>query len=257
MSIRVLLVDDHPIVRQGLHRLLEIEPDFEVVGEAGDGLEALAMVNHLQPDVLILDLMMPGLNGLEVTRQVLQRKPGIRVVVLSMHQDEAYVLQALRCGAKGYVLKDSSPRELATAIRLVSVGGSYFSESINQKVIKAMLVRLEERPQAAGGEPEPVMIGSASESAEDNHGLVAQKRAIPADAGGPTIDSYELLSRRERVVLQLIVEGNTNTEVARRLQISPRTAEVHRASIMHKLNFSNVTELMRYAIKRGIIKLDS
>ena len=257
MSIRVLLVDDHPIVRQGLHRLLEIEPDFEVVGEAGDGLEALAMVNKLQPDVLILDLMMPGLNGLEVTRQVLERRPGIRVVVLSMHQDEAYVLQALRCGAKGYVLKDSSPRELATAIRLVSNGDSYFSEAINRKLVNAMLTRLEDRAQVPDSEPEPVLKASGSEHAAAHHGLEAQKRANPAGAGGSTIDSYELLSRRERVVLQLIAEGNTNAEVARRLEISPRTAEAHRASIMHKLNLSNVTELMRYAIKRGIIKLDS
>lgn len=243
MSIRVLLVDDHPIVRQGLHRLLEIEPDFEVIGEAGDGLEALKMVNDLQPDVLILDLMMPGLNGLEVIRHVLERSQKIRVVVLSMHQDEAYVLQALRSGAKGYVLKDSSPRELACAIRQVSNGGSYLSDTINQKVVKSMLERLEGRGQSPQGEPE------GQPAAQDGS-------SAPAAGSDPEIDPYDLLSKRERVVLQLIAEGNTNTEVAKRLEISPRTAEAHRASIMHKLNLSNVTELMRFAIKRGVIKVD-
>jgi len=266
MSIRVLLVDDHPIVRQGLLRLLEIEPDFHVAGEAGDGLEAIELAKVLQPDVLILDLMMPGLNGLEVARQVLAWQPDLRVVVLSMHQDEAYVMQALRCGAKGYVLKDSSPLELASAIREVAKGGSYLSKAINQKLVNAMFARLGEDHQldhASAVEGEPGMP----------HGPEPKKRALTPRMVQPergtlpersqhtktteVHDAYELLSNRERVVLQLIAEGNTNSEVARRLEISPRTAEAHRASIMHKLNLSNITELMRFAIKHGIIKLDS
>jgi two-component system, NarL family, response regulator NreC len=217
MSVKVFLADDHPIVRQGLRRMLEMEPDFQVIAESGNGLETLQMVEQLKPDVLIVDLMMPGLNGLEVTRQVTQRVPRIRVIILSMHQDDAYVLQALRCGAIGYVLKDSSPNELAEAIRNVNQGRRFLSEKLSSRLIDSMVRNAEEESQ---------------------------------------IDAYEQLTDREREVLQLILEGNTAAEIAKRLSISPRTAEAHRANLLHKLGITNQVDLFRYAVKKGILPLD-
>ncbi len=211
MTVRVLLADDHPIVLQGLRRLLESKPDFLVVAETGDGLEVLPLAERYQPDVLIVDLMMPGLNGLEVTRQVCQRLERLRVIVFSMQKDEGYVIQALRNGALGYVIKDTGPLELVDAIHQVMQGRRYLSQAIADKFSDQLLSHPEEQLE----------------------------------------DPYDQLTGREREVLQLVAEGYTAQEIAKRLSISPRTSEQHRANIMRKLGLQNQREIVRYAIKKG------
>ena len=215
-SVKVILADDHQIVRQGLRALLEAEPDMTVVGEVSEGLSVADTVTRLAPDVLVLDLMMPGLNGLEVTRQVSQRSPSVRIIVLSMHANEAYVLEALRNGAAGYVLKDSSTDTLVTAIRTTMEGRRYLCAPLSEMAMEAFLQK-------------------------------AQNVAI---------DPYDSLTGREREVLQLAAEGHTNTAIADRLSISPRTAEVHRARIMEKLQLTNQTGLIKYAIRKGLLDMD-
>jgi len=210
----IVLADDHHVVRQGLRALLEAEPGFRLVGEAGDGLETVQLVERLHPDVLVLDLMMPGLNGLEVTLQVGKRSPQTRVVILSMHANEAYVLEALRNGAAGYVLKDASAAELVQAVREVAAGRRYLSSPLSERAIEAY-------------------VGKDQET---------------------TLDRYETLTTREREVLHLVAEGHTNAEIAARLSISPRTAETHRANMMRKLGLQTQTDLIRYALRRGIIE---
>jgi two-component system response regulator NreC len=212
----IVLADDHHIVRQGLRTLLEAEPDFRLIGEAGDGLETAQLVERLKPDLLIIDLMMPGLNGLEVTRQVSQRSPHTRVVILSMHANEAYVLEALRNGAAGYVLKDSNVADLVQAVREVVAGRRYLSAPLSERAIEAYLQKAE----------------------------------------AATLDPYETLTTREREVLHLVAEGHTNAEIADRLSISPRTAETHRANMMRKLDLRTQTSLIRYALRRGILPIE-
>lgn len=215
-SVKVILADDHQIVRQGLRALLEAESDMTVVGEVSEGLSVADTVTRLAPDVLVLDLMMPGLNGLEVTRQVSQRSPSVRIIVLSMHANEAYVLEALRNGAAGYVLKDSSTDTLVTAIRTTMEGRRYLCAPLSEMAMEAFMQK-------------------------------AQNVAI---------DPYDSLTGREREVLQLAAEGHTNTAIADRLSISPRTAEVHRARIMEKLQLTNQTGLIKYAIRKGLLDMD-
>jgi DNA-binding NarL/FixJ family response regulator len=212
MTLRLLLADDHRIVRQGLRALLGSQPDFELVGEAADGLEAVRAAEQLQPDVLVLDLLLPGLGGLEVAQQISQRYPRIHIIILSMHSDEAYVLAALRAGAKAYVLKDSSVEELARAIRRVAAGGRYFSSPISERGLMAYAEKAEGKP----------------------------------------LDRYETLTARERQVLQLSVNGYTAAEVARKLFISRRTVESHRTNAMRKLGARTQKELIRYAVEPGI-----
>ena len=212
----IVLADDHHVVRQGLRALLETEPGFRVVGEAGDGLEAIRLVERLQPHVLVVDLMMPALSGLEVTRQAAQRAPGTRVVVLSMHADEAYVLEALRHGAVGYVLKDSSASDLVRAVHKAARGRRYLSPPISDRALEAYARRAQEAPP----------------------------------------DAYDALTAREREVLHLAVEGRTSAEIAARLAISPRTAETHRANLMRKLGLRAQAELVRFALQRGLLSLD-
>ena len=216
-SINIILVDDHIVVRHGLRALLEGEQDFTVIGEASDGRSGIELIERLQPDVLIVDIMMPGLNGLEVTRQISQRHPQTRVLVLSMYADEGYVLQALRYGAAGYVLKNSSAEILIEAIRFVAGGGRYLCPSLSERAITAYLEKSDPEPQ----------------------------------------DLYETLTTREREILQLLVEGHGNTEIASQLFISPRTVENHRAKIMQKLGFHTQTDLIRFAFQRGILPLET
>jgi DNA-binding NarL/FixJ family response regulator len=213
----IVLADDHQVVRHGLRVLLEAEPDFSVVGEASDGLEALDMLERLQPNVLVLDLMMPGMNGLEVARQTNKTSPRTSVVVLSMHTNEAYVIEALRAGARAYVLKSSTSGELVRAIREVLAGRRYLSDPLSE------------------------------------HAIEAYTRKAEAAA----MDPYETLTARERMILQLAAEGYTSTEVARKLSISPRTAETHRSNLMRKLGLRTQSDLIRYAIRRGILPMDS
>ncbi len=212
----IVLADDHHVVRQGLRVLLEGQPDFQLVGEAGDGLEAIQLTERLKPDVLLIDLMMPSLNGLEATRQVSQRSPHTRVVILSMHANEAYVLEALRNGAAGYVLKDSSAADLVHAVREVVAGRRYLSSPLSERAIEAYMQK----------------------------------------ASTVTSDPYEMLTNREREVLHLAAEGYTNAEIADQLSISPRTAETHRANLMHKLGLRTHTDLIRYALRRGILPME-
>lgn len=212
----IVLADDHHIVRQGLRALLESEPNFRLVGETGDGLEAVRMVEKLQPQVLITDVMMPGLNGLEVTRQVHKAAPHTRVIILSMHANDAYVVEALKNGAVGYVLKDSQASDLVKAVKEVAAGRRYLSPPLSEREIELYVKKVEHAPE----------------------------------------DPYESLTNREREVLQMAAEGRTSAEIAERLFISPRTAEGHRANVLRKLNLQNHTDLVRFALKRGILPLD-
>jgi two-component system response regulator NreC len=214
-EITIVLADDHQVVRQGLRAILEGERNLRVVGETGNGLEAARLVERLRPDVLVLDLMIPGLSGLEVTRQLGKRSPKTRVVILSMHGDKSYVLEALKNGAAGYVLKDSSADELIKAVHEAAANRRYLSPPLSDSVIDAYV----------------------------------QQASV-------TTDPYDSLSNREREVLQLAAEGHTNAEIGKRLFISPRTVEIHRANMMNKLDLRNHTDLIRYALKRGIISND-
>lgn len=215
MALTIVLADDHQIVRQGLRAILQTEPDFELVGEAAEGRETVRLVEHLQPDVLVLDLMMPGLNGLEVARQLSQRVPRTHIVILSMHSNLAYVVEAMTVGVLGYVLKESSVKELIQAIRSAAAGKRYFSSPISEAAIEAYLKKSE----------------------------------------GAPFDPYHTLTSREREVLQWTGEGYSSNEIAQRLFISRRTVESHRANLMRKLGLRNQKELVRYALSREIVVL--
>ena len=213
----VLLVDDHVVVRQGLKALLADEPDIEVIGEASNGREALDRLAELAPDVILMDISMPGLNGIEATRQIQQRYPDVRVVVLSMHANEEYVFQVLQAGASGYVLKQSDSLEVLTAIRAAVAGGSFLSPPISRTVIEDYVRRAEARGQA---------------------------------------DDLAMLTSREREVLQLLAEGRSNREIAEELTISVKTVETHRSNMMNKLGLDSKTELVKYALRKGWAMLD-
>ncbi len=217
MSVSVLLADDHPLVRRGLRNLLEAEPGFSVAGEAEDGLQVIQLAEKLRPDILVVDLMMPNLNGLEVLKQVRHRSPMTRMIVLSMQSADPYVLEAFRSGAIGYVLKDSAPDELINAINQSLKDIKYLSPKLPERLISA-----------ANGS-----MGNAEQ------------------------DPYETLTDREREVFQMAAEGKTAPEIAKRLSISPRTAELHRSRMMNKLDLHSQSELVRYAVKRGILPLDN
>ncbi len=212
----IVLADDHDVVRRGLQFILETESDFEVVGEAADGLETVRIVEQLQPDVLVVDVMMPGLSGLEVSRRVAEIAPRTNVVVVSMYANEAYVMEAIQSGAKAYVLKNSTQDELIPAVRKAAIGRRYISEALADTIEAYM------------------------KKAKD--GIVS--------------DSYEMLSNREREVLHLAAEGLTNAEIGKRLFLSPRTIEDHRSSMMHKLGLRTHVDLVRYALRRGILPMD-
>jgi DNA-binding NarL/FixJ family response regulator len=217
MTVTILLADDHPIVRQGLRHLLDAEPDVVIVAEASDGLQAVQLTEKLKPNVLILDMMMPGLNGLEVLRQVKERCPSTCSIVLSMQSADVYVVEALKAGALGYVLKETGPSELVNAVRQVMHGQRYLSPRLSERLIDVLI----------------------------------------ESAGKGTADPYQTLTNREREVLQMAAEGMSTSEIAKRLSISPRTAELHRGRMMNKLGLRNQTELIRYALKRGILPMDT
>jgi two-component system response regulator NreC len=216
MTVTLLLADDHPIVRQGLRHLLEAEPDLEVVGEASDGLQAVQFTEKFRPNVLIVDIMMPGLNGLEVLRQIKDRSPSTCSIVLSMQSADVYVVEALKSGALGYVLKETGPSELVNAVQQVIEGKRYLSPRLSERLIDVLLQTSEEI----------------------------------------TLDPYETLTNREREILQMAAEGMTTAAIAKRLSISPRTAELHRGRMMDKLGLHSQTELILYALKRGILSID-
>jgi two-component system, NarL family, response regulator NreC len=213
MALTLVVADDHRVVRQGLCALLKTEPDFRLVGEAADGIEALRLVERLRPNVLVLDLMMPGLGGLETAKQAAKASPGTRTVVLSMHSNEAYVVEALRAGAAAYVLKESGADELIRAIREAAAGRRFLSPSISQNALNAYMHK----------------------------------------AKTPSKDLYDTMTVREREVFHLTAEGFSGGAVAERLFISPRTVESHRANLMRKLGLRNHKELIRYAARRGLL----
>jgi two-component system response regulator NreC len=212
--LRVLLADDHGIVRRGLRSLLETEPGVTVVGEAADGLEALRLVGECQPDILVLDVGMPKLNGIEVAARTQKSDSPPRVIILSMHADESYIIRALAAGARAYLLKDATDEDLLPAVRAVAAGTPFFSPAVTGVLVEDYIRRLQAR------------------------GLT---------------DSYHLLTDREKEVLHLLAEGRSNKEVATLLDLGLSTVETHRANLMQKLNLHNTAEIVLYAVRKGLI----
>ena len=212
--LRILLADDHVVMRTGLRALLERQPNLEVVGESENGRETIALAASLKPDLIVMDVGMPVLNGIEATKAIVTENPATAVIILSMYADESYVMRALKAGARGYLLKDSAPADLINAIHAVSQNKSFFSPKVSRIL------------------------------AEDYVRVLRQKGAV---------DSYDLLTSREQEVLQLLAEGKVNKEVASALNISPYTVETHRKHILEKLNLHNPAELILYAVRKGII----
>ena len=217
-KLRLLIGDDHTLFRHGLRKILEERDDLEVVAEVGDGREAVQKCAELKPDVAILDVSMPLLNGIDATHQIVRKSPQTRVLVLSMYSDEAYVTRALHAGATGYMLKDSAGEDLLKAVAAAAAGQAYFSPA----VARLMLDDYVRRASTAG-----------------------------------IVDRYETLSVREREIFQLIAEARTNKEVADFLEISPATVETHRSRILQKLDIHNTAELVLYAVRRGVISVNS
>jgi two-component system, NarL family, response regulator NreC len=213
-KLRILLADDHIVVRTGLRALLERQPNLEVVGETENGRETVELAPSLEPDVVVMDVAMPVLNGIEATKTIVTQRPATAVVILSMHADESYVMRALKAGARGYLLKDSAAADLISAIQAVSQNKSFFSPKVSRIL------------------------------AEDYVRVLKQKGAV---------DTYDLLTSREREILQLLAEGKANKEVATVLNISPYTVETHRRHILEKLDLHNPAELILYAVRKGII----
>lgn len=213
MAVSIVLADDHAVVRRGMQALLESEPDLAIVGAATDGLETVRLVERFKPDVLVLDLMMPGLGGLEALRIVRERSPRTRVVILSIYSSVAFITQALQLGATGYVLKGCTEENLLRAIREAGAGRRFLSPPVTEIAIQAYIEQTKTGP----------------------------------------FDPHDTLTPRQREVLQMVAEGMTNSEIAERLHISPRTVENHRAALMQKLGMQNQTELIRHAIRHGLI----
>ncbi len=213
---KVLLVDDHTIVRQGIKALLDTQEGIEVVGEAEDGREAIEKVKQMAPNVIVIDITMPNLNGIEATRQIKKINPEIKVLVLTVHDNEEYIHRILQAGASGYLLKESAVSDLVSAINAVEKDDIFLSPSISKVVVKDYI------------------------------------RHVETESGD--FDSLNILTNREREVLQLIAEGHTNKEIARILKLSIKTIDVHRSHIMDKLNIHDITGLVKYSIRKGLIK---
>jgi RNA polymerase sigma factor (sigma-70 family) len=213
-KIRIVLADDHHLMRSGIRLMLERESDLSVVGEACDGREAVALAKSLRPDVVVMDIGMANLNGIEAAQHMTQNRPEVAIVMLSMHSDESYVLRALRAGARGYLLKDSAEADLIKAVHAVAGGKSFFSPAVSKVLLDDYIRKL--------------------------------KRSGADDA-------YDLLTPREREVLQLVAEGKSNKDIANLLNLSVYTVESHRSNLMEKLNLRGLPELILYAVRKGII----
>jgi len=212
--IRIILADDHAVMRRGLRLVLEAQGDFQVIGEASDGREAVVQAETLDPDIAVLDITMPNMNGIEAARQISSKLPRVSIVVLSMHADEGYVLRALKAGARGYLLKESPEADFIQAIRTVSAGKAFFSPTVSRMLVEDYVRQLQDKNLD---------------------------------------DSYELLTQRERELLQLIAEGKSNKDIANMLNLSVYTVETHRGNMMEKLNLHSVPELILYAVRKGVI----
>lgn len=212
--IRILLADDHTVVRDGLRVLLERQPGFEIAGEASDGIEAVRLAGETLPDVVLMDIAMPLLNGIEATRRIVAGCPRTAVVILSMHYDESYILRSLKAGARGYLVKDSAKSELINGIRAVHEGRSFLSPKVSRIL-------------------------------QEDHMRQLESKGLD--------DTYDLLTAREREILQMVAEGRTNKEIASLLNISPYTIDTHRTHILQKLNLHSAPELILYAVRKGII----
>lgn len=212
--MRILVADDHGIVRQGLRSLLERQPDMEVAGEARDGREAVRLADEVDPHVIVMDIAMPHLNGIDATEQVLRKRPETKVILLSMYAEEEFLIRALTVGVKGYLLKDSAELDLVRAVRAVFAGKSFFSPAIAHTLAEDYVRQL-------------------------------QSRSLQ--------DSYDLLTAREKEILQLLAEGKSNKEVAAVLNVSPYTVETHRTHLMQKLNLHNTAEIVLYAVRKKIV----
>ena len=215
-EISVLLVDDHQLVRKGFRRILEDDPEIHVIGEAGSGVDAIQMAEKFSPRVVVMDMSMPGLDGVQATREILKKAPNTAILILSMYSDENYVVQVLRAGARGYLLKDTAEEDLITAVRTVAKGLPFFSPKIAKLLLGDGMQRLRQEGVS---------------------------------------DSYDLLTPREREVLQLIAEGKSNKEAATTLFVSPTTIETHRARIMDKLDLHSTADIVLYAVRKGIVQL--
>ncbi|HZU00593.1 MAG TPA: response regulator transcription factor [Ktedonobacteraceae bacterium] len=214
-KIHILLADDHTILRAGLKMMLNAQPDMEVVGEASDGRQAITETQRLQPDIILMDITMPEMNGIEATRQIKKLVPESRILILTMHEHDEYVFQALRAGASGYMLKEAADTELISALHIIQSGQFYLSPMAQSVLVGDYLQR--------------VRIGEEK-------------------------DSYSSLTEREREILKLIAEGYTNNQIAERLVISPKTVDTHRTHIMDKLNLHSRAELVKYAMRRGLLE---
>jgi len=215
-KIKVLVADDHTILRQGIKALLDNQEGIEVIGEAKDGREALAIIEETLPDVILMDIAMPGLNGLEATRRIKKKFPRMKVLVLTMYTNEEYIFQILNAGANGYLVKETAFQDLISAIKAVYKNEAFMSPSISKKVINSYIKRAQDDEEK----------------------------------------TCEILTTREREILQLIAEGNSSKKIAEALFISPKTVETHRTHIMDKLNIHNRTGLVKYAIRKGIVDMD-
>jgi DNA-binding NarL/FixJ family response regulator len=213
--VRILLVDDHTLIRAGIHSLLQNVSGVEVVGEASDGREALRLAGAYRPDVVLMDIAMPGLNGLDATARLVKKLPGVNVIILSMHVNEEYILQALRAGATGYMLKGADTAELEIAIKAVARGETYLHPMVSKHVVADYIKRVS----------------------------------------GETT-SFEVLTPRQREILQLIVDGYSTKKIARTLRISVKTVETHRMQLMERLDIYDIAGLVRYAIRVGLVRLD-
>lgn len=215
MKIRILLADDHTILRAGLKMMLNAQPDMEVIGEAQDGRQAIHEAQRLQPDVILMDITMPDMNGIEATKQIKRAQSEIKVLILTMHEHDEYIFQALRAGASGYMLKEAADTELITALHVVQSGQFYLSPAAQSVMVGDYLQRVRT---------------------------------------GEEKDSYSSLTEREREILKLVAEGYTNNQIAERLVISPKTVDTHRTHIMDKLNLHSRAELVKYAMRRGLLE---
>jgi two-component system response regulator NreC len=215
MKIRILLADDHTILRAGLKMMLNAQPDMEIVGEAQDGRQSMQEAQRLQPDIILMDITMPDMNGIEATKQIKKLLPEIKILILTMHEHDEYIFQALRAGASGYMLKEAADTELISAIHIIQSGQFYLSPTAQSVMVGDYLQRLR--------------------TGEDK-------------------DSYSSLTEREREILKLVAEGYTNNQIAEQLVISPKTVDTHRTHIMDKLNLHSRAELVKYAMRRGLLE---